>query len=156
MNRHEAEEHLSAYLDGELDEVQAAEVEAHLKSDAELQAMCADLETLTRLAGDLPEVEPSTRVFRKVLTAVHPDDRSRKRTDFGPVLTADELMEFLRIDRATLETCIGDIPCFELGGKLLFRRDSVDAWILERERNFRRANPVSQSNTQTGGTSWTP
>ena len=49
------------------------------------------------------------------------------------MLDADELAAFLRIDMETLKLYVEDIPRFELGGKLLFRRKAVEDWIARRE-----------------------
>ena len=52
------------------------------------------------------------------------------------ILTVDETAEFLRCHRDTLKKQVdsGEIPCFNFGGKTLFRRSSLDAWIKEKEK----------------------
>jgi hypothetical protein len=35
-----------------------------------------------------------------------------------------------------IEEHLDDIPCFEFGGKLLFRKEAVDEWIRSREKNY--------------------
>ena len=42
----------------------------------------------------------------------------------------------LRIDAATLRIYVQDIPRFELGGKLLFRRKAIEEWIARRETSL--------------------
>ncbi len=54
-----------------------------------------------------------------------------------PVMTLDEVAAYLRVSPATIEELLPEIPCFELGGQLLFRRDSIDAWTRNRERKLR-------------------
>jgi hypothetical protein len=66
------------------------------------------------------------------------------------------------MDADALEPYLADIPCFELGGKLLFRRQTVEAWIQQKEQSLglssvfeggdRAAVP---ENTRTGGARWT-
>lgn len=38
------------------------------------------------------------------------------------------------MDRGTIETYLNELPCFEFGGELLFRKKSVENWIEARER----------------------
>lgn len=52
------------------------------------------------------------------------------------VMTPAEVAAYLRVTPDVIEELLGDIPCFELGGKLLFRKDSVDAWTHQRERKL--------------------
>ncbi len=44
--------------------------------------------------------------------------------------------DYRRVTSDVLDNYLAEIPCFELGGKLLFRKDAVDEWIKERERNY--------------------
>jgi hypothetical protein len=55
-----------------------------------------------------------------------------------PVLTIEEVALYLRVTPEIIGESLGDLPCFELGGKLLFRKDSVDEWIKMKEENFTR------------------
>jgi hypothetical protein len=52
------------------------------------------------------------------------------------IMTLTEVADYLRISPEALEAYLGDIPCFELGGNLLFRKEAVDAWIQMREMNY--------------------
>ena len=54
----------------------------------------------------------------------------------GPILTMEEVSRYLRVDPATVEAHLNEIPCFELGGRIRFRREAVDEWIRKRERKF--------------------
>ena len=54
-----------------------------------------------------------------------------------PIMTMDELIEYLRVGREVVEDHMGQIPCFELGGNLLFRKEAVDEWLQTREKNYR-------------------
>lgn len=53
-----------------------------------------------------------------------------------PIMTILEAADYLRMPQEKLEDYLGDIPCFELGGKLLFRKDAVDEWIKGREKGY--------------------
>ena len=73
------------------------------------------------LARELPRRGPSVGTIMNVSEAIHGEARPVRRTEFGPVMDMEELAEFLRVDAETVEEYLDQIPCFELGGKLLFR-----------------------------------
>lgn len=52
------------------------------------------------------------------------------------IMTASELARYLRLTPELLEEYLDQIPGFELGGRLLFRRTAVDNWIAGRERTM--------------------
>ena len=53
-----------------------------------------------------------------------------------PIMTLPEIADYLRMKPEIIEEHLGDIPCFEFGGKLLFRKEAVDEWIRNREKNY--------------------
>ncbi len=55
---------------------------------------------------------------------------------FGPILTISDLSRYLRTSVDVIEDYLHEIPCFELGGQLLFRKEKVDEWIAKREDSF--------------------
>ncbi len=60
------------------------------------------------------------------------------------VFDLEGLAAFLRVEVADVRRCLGEIPCFEVAGKLRFRRSSVERWIEERERSFAAARRASR------------
>ena len=52
------------------------------------------------------------------------------------VLTLDELSKYVKISKGTLYkyTMAKRIPCFKIGVRLRFRKDSIDKWILGMEK----------------------
>lgn len=52
------------------------------------------------------------------------------------VMTIIEISDYLQVSVATVEELLGEIPCFELGGQLRFRKESVDEWIRGREKVY--------------------
>lgn len=46
-------------------------------------------------------------------------------------LTREELMEYLKIKRSTLQKLMnkGDLPYFKLGRRILFKKEEIDRWI---------------------------
>lgn len=61
-----------------------------------------------------------------------------------PVMTLIEVADYLRTTQETVENNLDEIPCFEFGGKLLFRKEAVDEWIREREVSY--AQELSEFN----------
>jgi hypothetical protein len=161
MNCASCGEWLDEYLENALPAAARAEVESHL-------ALCAacreELDTCRRLADylkELPHSEPGTEVCLRVSEAIHAEDRQPRRTEYGPVLDFDELAGYLRVDAATLEQYVGEIPCFELGGRLLFRKAKVEEWIERHEMRvgFRLEGSVAEGwshpvNVAKGDMSW--
>jgi hypothetical protein len=114
------------------------------------------------LARELPRRSPGAETIMKISEAIHGEAKPARRTEFGPVMDMEELAEFLRVDAGTVGEYLDQIPCFELGGKLLFRRKSVEEWIAARERTvavqglrveFDR--PVLPAGAPAGGRRWT-
>ncbi len=133
MNCDTCGERLDEYLAAELPADARAEIEGHLATCA---ACRAELEACRRIAeslGQMAHPAPGAGVCLRVSEAIHAGTGRPRRTDFGPVLDLADLAEYLRVDPATLEQYVGEIPCFELGGRLLFRKSKVEEWIASRE-----------------------
>lgn len=47
------------------------------------------------------------------------------------LLTREELMEYLKIKRSTLQKLMngGDLPYFKLGRRVLFKKVEIDRWL---------------------------
>lgn len=60
----------------------------------------------------------------------------RQHVAGNDILTFTEVASFLRVGENLLETYLEEIPCFELGGQLLFRKEAVFDWISEREKKY--------------------
>lgn len=134
MNCDTSAEWLSAQLDGELDAERARELDSHLagcdpcrKTRQVMERLAADIRGLSRQ-------QPDDRASIAVNEAVHQLVPAPRRSDFGPVLDLEELTEFLRVTPETIGIYLDELPSFELGGKLLFRRASVEKWIEKREQ----------------------
>ena len=94
------------------------------------------LDKIESLAKKLPQYAPSTELVLKIKSSIHTQSKAERRTEFGPVLDIDELAEFLRVSKDIIEQYLDDIPCFELGEKILFRKKGVEKWIEGREKDF--------------------
>lgn len=161
-NCDKCQELLPEFLEGALDADAAADVATHLADCAACRAELGFVRNLTAAARRLPQPKVSDEAVLRMMERVrHPSGQPR-RTEFGPVLDVNDLAEYLRMDVNTLEPHLADIPCFELGGKLLFRRQTVEAWIQQKEQSLgvfsgceggnRVAVPQS---AETGGSLWT-
>lgn len=105
-------------------------------TDKDTQKEQEMLRRIHSLAAELPRHEPGTEAVLRMKAAFFERPRPQRQTEFGPVLDMEELAEFLRVDRAALEPYLDEIPCFELGGKMLFRRKSIEEWIERRENEL--------------------
>jgi anti-sigma factor RsiW len=153
---------LPEFLEGALGSDAAADVATHLADCAPCRAELGFVRNLTAAARRLPPPKVSDGVVLRMMEKVRDPSGQPRRTDFGPVLDVNDLAEYLRMDMAALEPYLADIPCFELGGKLLFRRQTVEAWVQQKEQSLgfssgfeggdRIAVPES---AETGGSRWT-
>src|SRR5438132_2463863 len=73
--RDELAENLTAYIDGELSELEAKRIEEALKSDPELAALELKLRTTVRAVEAMPAPAPSTALRRAVLNRL--DEKTR-------------------------------------------------------------------------------
>ncbi len=57
----------------------------------------------------------------------------------GLIMTAKEVAEYLRVHPSTIyrQLRLRSIPAFKVGADWRFNRDSIDRWMLERERRQR-------------------
>jgi hypothetical protein len=111
-------------------------VRAHLQACAECRRRVEAFGALLSGLRGLPAAKPGTRAVLAVTEHLHrrAASASARRTEFGPVLDLDDLAEYLRVDRDSLDDYLDEIPSFEIGGRLRFRRESVETWIASRER----------------------
>lgn len=124
---------LVAWLDGDLDEADAARVAAH----AETCPLCRDRATrLTRQAAAL----------RREIDREVPGDVLARRHDVLPaagtavnrpdVLTLEDVARYLRLALDDLDRVAADLPAFELAGQIRVRRTELERWIARREQDY--------------------
>ncbi len=60
----------------------------------------------------------------------------RDTVTLSPIMTPNELAEYLHIHYSTLHRLIrrGEIPSFKIGSNYRFRLDSVEEWIAKKGR----------------------
>ena len=136
MNCQTCTDRLSEYADHELAGTEEREIKVHLDTCAECRKQFQRLEQIASAAATLKRHAPSADCLLKISKAIHQRTRPVMRTEFGPVLNFDELADYLRVDQEIIGQYLDEIPSFELGGKLLFRKKSVEAWIESKETGF--------------------
>jgi len=136
MNCDACRQKISEYVEGDLPEKERLEVRKHAERCKQCRKELHIYERMTSLTANIQRHTPGTDVVLKISESIHRATRRQRRTEFGPVLDMTELADFLRVDRETIGQYLDEIPCFELGGKLLFRRKSIEEWIEKRETSF--------------------
>jgi anti-sigma factor RsiW len=82
MSGSHAEERLSAYLEGELDRAQKAEVETHLAACPECASLFEAMRDARDVLATLPELEPSPDLLRRLYAIPERKRRFRAIRDF--------------------------------------------------------------------------
>ena len=59
-------------------------------------------------------------------------------------MTLDEVAEFLRVSLEELGEVVGELPAFELAGRVRVRRTKLIEWIEKRERAYARGRIESE------------
>ncbi len=73
--------------------------------------------------------------------------KTRHVAEPGPIMTPNEVAQYLRIHYTTLYRLIrrGEIPAFKVGSDYRFRRDAIEKWVAEKQRTQERSKVVSAS-----------
>ena len=127
---------LWAFLADELDQKQDALVRDHLTHCTSCQHRLEQVRRLAAAARALPDDSQSLSLWLETKEAVRVElERAgRAAAAFGPVMDADDLAKYLKVDVATVYRHLEEIPHFELEGQMRFRRESIDSWLESRER----------------------
>ena len=127
---------ISEYLDRDMPEQERKDMEKHIEECDTCRGELEIMAGISSMIDMLPVRAPNADVVLNISRAIHIQIEKPPRTGFGPVLDIHELAEFLRVTTGTIEEYLDEIPCFELGGKLLFSRKSIEEWIARREEYF--------------------
>ena len=127
---------LSEFEREELPETLYAEAKKHLDSCTNCSPALKNFQRIILLCKDSMDVEMSLASTLKIKSSIKGlQDKGAKR-EFGPILNLAELSEYLRVSEDIIEANLNEIPCFELGGHILFRKERIDEWIKMREEKF--------------------
>ena len=136
MKCEQVRERLSEYEAGELAPDIADGIDAHLTQCGACSALLVSLRRVMRAVGDLPDEEPPRSLCVRVLDRV--DEWLAPGLDRAPeVMTPEELAMYLRIPPQRIEDEMEDLPSFEIGGRIRFRKERVIEWIEGRESDRR-------------------
>ncbi len=133
-------EELAALAAGDLPPARAEELSEHA-------AGCPDcrrrIEALERTDAALAALRPAAPPAAAVLAARRA--LAREVRGAGPeVMTLEEVARFLRVSPGELSDLVGELPAFEIAGRLRVRRSRLVAWIEEREKQFARGRLESE------------
>lgn len=82
------------------------------------------------------EISPDEKSVQRMDMAIQ-NELDRQNVPCHDILTFDEVAAYLRVSADLLKDYLDELPCFELGGKLLFRKEVVVDWIDQREKRYR-------------------
>ncbi len=99
-----------------------------------------------RLLREASLVAPSRGTEEAIRAAI----RGEAQVATAEVFDLEGLAAFLRVEVEDVRRCLDEIPCFEVAGKLRFRRESVERWIDERERAYRASRSSSRMRLSAG------
>ncbi|MBN2384069.1 zf-HC2 domain-containing protein [bacterium] len=126
---------IDQYLDDELDQTARTEFERHLNvcpdCQAYLEAYNHLLQTLDQCARgvtlpDDVDLKIRHEILRELGQSQHPSQ----------IMDIEELARFLAMPVPEIVKLLDQLPSFELGGRIRFRRDRIIAWLEERERKM--------------------
>ena len=163
MECNNVREELVAYIDGELSSMGKHTIEAHLadckECAAERDKLKATIESTHKVRG----IQPAQNWWETLQERLYAPDsdlvsaihalreatmrlESRVDRDGGrlapvkEIMTLEEVAAYLQIEPDVVWKLLNEIPHFEMGAELRFKKSSVDEWIRiqNTERNRRR------------------
>ena len=158
MKCNDVREELVAYIDGELFSMGMRTIEAHLAECPECTAEWEALKKATECTHQMESIQPSPNWWEQLQERLHqldcePDLLSEIRVlreaiariesrinqrlnSIGLVkgiMTLEEVATYLKVDAETMWNLLDEIPHFQVGYELRFKKSSVDEWIRMKE-----------------------
>ena len=135
-------EELARYSAGEATAERARELDEHVRSCSVCARRLAALRQVDAVLPVLRREEPSVRAVFEARRALS----AELRGSGGPeVMTLEEVAEFLRVSMEEMERMAGELPAFELAGRIRVRRARLLEWVEERERGYMRTSIESEA-----------
>jgi len=158
MKCNDVREELIAYIDGELSSMGMCAIEAHLAECPGCTTEWEGLRKMTEWTHQMELIPPSLdwwekleerleqldtepsllseiRALREAIARI--ESRINQRLNLiGPVkeiMTLEEAAGYLQVDSDTIWNLLDEIPHFQVGYELRFRKSSVDEWIRMKE-----------------------
>ena len=126
---------LAAFSSGDLDREEHRRVEEHLPHCERCRTRLHALTEIDRALPALAAPEPSAGA---ILAARRHVAEARDTTPSDDIMTPDEVAAFLRLPLDALDELLGELPAFEIGGRVRVRREALERWIEERECAYQR------------------
>ena len=136
MTCEECDSLLWAFAAAELDGEQHACVDQHVSHCPVCRRRLDEVHRLAAAARTLADASPSLSLCleTKEVLRLELEREGRVRAAFGPLMDAEELAKYLKVDVALVYRHLDEIPHFELEGQIRFRRQSIDEWTEAKER----------------------
>ncbi len=155
---------ISEFENGELPDELRKEAGKHMDNCPECKDELKKFRQTISLYKDCMDAKLPSGTTLKIRSSIAKLLNEEKEPVFGPILNINDLSNYLRVEENVVETYHNEIPCFELGGQILFRKEKVDEWIRKREEKFAFELLSSQigrefhesvfEETRKGGTIW--
>ena len=127
---------ISEFEKGELPDELRGEVIKHTDGCPNCKNELIRFKKIMSLTKDSMDAKLSLSATLKMSSSISKLLNEGKEPVFGPILNMHDLSNYLRISEDVIEDYLNEIPCFELGGHILFRKEKVDEWIGKREQKF--------------------
>ena len=160
MECNNVREELVAYIDDELSSMGKHTIEAHLADCKECAAEHDKLKATIESTHKAETLQPAQNWWETLqerlyapdsdlVSAIHALRESIMRLEshvdgglvrFAPVkeiMTLEEVAAYLQIEPDVVWKLLNEIPHFEVGGELRFKKSSVDEWIRMKESGNR-------------------
>ncbi len=154
-------EEIVAYIDGELSSMGVRAIEAHLAGCKECTAERDKLKATIKSTHKVETLQPAQNWWEALQKRLYAPDsdlvseihalresiaRLESRVDGRPVrlapvkeiMTLEEVAAYLQIEPDVIWKLLNEIPHFEVGAELRFKKNSVDEWIRIKESGNRR------------------
>ena len=156
MKCDDVREELVAYIDGELSSMGKHTIEAHLADCKECAAERDKLKATIESTHKVEPLQPAQNwweILQKRLYAPdsdlvsalhalresimrlesHVDGDLVRLTPVKEIMTLEEVAGYLQIEQDVMRKLLNEIPHFEVGDELRFKKSSVDEWIRMKE-----------------------
>jgi excisionase family DNA binding protein len=160
MECNDVREELVAYIDNELSAMGVHAIETHLADCKECVAERDKLKATIESTHKVEDIQPAQNWWETLqerlyapdsdlVSAIHALRESithlESRTDGGlvrsapvkEIMTLEEVAAYLQIEPDVMWKMFNEIPHFEVGDELRFKKSSVDEWIRMKESGSR-------------------
>ena len=160
MECNDVREELVAYIDDELSSMGKHTIEAHLVDCKECAAECDKLKAIIESTHKVETLQPAQNWWETLQERLYAPDsdlvsalhalreaimRLESRVDgeggrlalVKEIMTLEEVAAYLQIEPDVMWKLLTEMPHFEVGDELRFKKSSVDEWIRMKESGSR-------------------